>query len=284
MFQQSTWLSEYINLNTEKRKEAKTPFEKDFFKLMNNAIFGKTMENVRKRINVELVQTEKRFKKTVAKPTFCKFKIFNEDLTAVHCLQASLKLDKPIQVGFSILDLSKTLMYKFHYDYMKEKYPQCRLLFTDTDSLCYDIPTEDIYKDMEKDADLFDTSDYPKDHFLHSETNKKVLGKMKDECAGIPIEEFVGLRPKMYSMVYGGKEKKTAKGITRACQRRMNHEQYRNCLFDGTQTMVVGNIIRSEAHQLYSQMTPKLALSPYDDKRYVLDDGQSTLAHGHYRI
>ena len=137
---------------------------------------------------------------------------------------------------------------------------------------------------MEKDADLFDTSDYPKDHFLHSETNKKVLGKMKDECAGIPIEEFVGLRPKMYSMVYGGKEKKTAKGITRACQRRMNHEQYRNCLFDGTQTMVVGNIIRSEAHQLYSQMTPKLALSPYDDKRYVLDDGQSTLAHGHYRI
>ena len=208
MFQQSKWLGEYINLNTEKRKEAKTPFEKDFFKLMNNAIFGKTMENVRKRITVELVQTEKRFKKAVAKPTFVKFKIFNEDLTAVHCMQASLKLDKPIQVGFSILDLSKTLMYGFHYDYMKEKYPQCRLLFTDTDSLCYDVPTEDIYKDMAEDADLFDTSDYPKDHFLHSETNKKVLGKMKDECAGIPIEEFVGLRPKMYSMVYGGKEKK----------------------------------------------------------------------------
>lgn len=284
MFQQSKWLGEYIILNTDKRKIAKTPFEKDFFKLMNNAIFGKTMENVRKRINVEMVNTEKRFKKTVAKPTFVKFKIFNEDLTAVHCLQASLKLDKAIQVGFSILDLSKTLMYEFHYDYMKKKYPQCRLLFTDTDSLCYDIPTKDIYKDMEQDAELFDTSDYPTDHFLHSEKNKKVLGKMKDECAGIPIEEFVGLRPKMYSMVYGGKEKKTAKGITRACQRRMNHEQYRHSLFNKTQTSVINNIIRSDAHELYSQKVSKVALSPYDDKRYVLDDGLSTLAHGHYRI
>ena len=95
-------------------------------------------------------------------------------------------------------------MYQFHCDYIKEKYPEAKLLFTDTDRLCYDIPTEDIYKDMVQDAHLFDTSDYPKDHFLHSTVNKKVLEKMKDETAGVPIEEFVGPRPKMYSLLYGG--------------------------------------------------------------------------------
>ena len=285
MFQQSKWLAEYIDLNTEKRKAAKNPFEKDFYKLMNNAIFGKTMENVRKRINVELVHKEKRFKKLVAKPTFRNFKIFTEDLTAVQLFQSNLLLNKPIQVGFTVLELSKLLMYEFHYDYMKKNYPECRLLFTDTDSLCYDIPTDDIYKDMAKDADRFDTSDYPKDHFLHSTVNKKVLGKMKDECAGLPIQEFVGLRAKMYSLMYGdGKEKRTAKGITRACQRRMKHEQYKKSLFEGTQTNVVGHVIRSHDHEMFSEKVHKVALSPFDDKRYVLDDGCTTLAHGHYSI
>jgi hypothetical protein len=284
MFQQSQWLAKYIALNTDKRKAAKNPFEKDFFKLMNNAVFGKTMENVRKRINIELVHDEKRFKKVVAKPTFHKFKIFNEDLVGVHLLQADLKLDKPIQVGFSVLELSKTLMYDYHYNYILEKYPDAKLLFTDTDSLCYDIPTQDFYKDMQQDTHLYDTSDYPVNHFLHSTTNKKVLGKMKDETAGVAIEEFVGLRPKMYSLMYGSHEKKTAKGITRACQRRIKHEDYKQCLFNKKQTSVVGCNIRSYNHELFSEKIRKVALSSYDDKRYVLENGYATLAHGHYAI
>lgn len=283
-FKQSDWLKSYIFLNTEKRKQAKNPFEKDFFKLMNNAIFGKTMENVRKRMNIELVYNDRRMKRVVAKPTFNRFKIFNNDLVGVHLLTAKLNCNKPIQVGLAILDISKTLMYEFHYDYMRKRYPQCRLLFTDTDSLCYDIQTDDIYQDMKNDAHLFDTSDYPKDHFLYSDVNKKVLGKMKDECAGIPIQEFVGLRPKMYSLLYGTKEKRTAKGITRACQRSMKHQYYKECLFNGTNTVVEGRIIRSENHEIYSEKRAKIALSPYDDKRYVTDDGCTTLAHGHYSI
>ena len=107
---------------------------------------------------------------------------------------------------------------------------------------------------------------------------------MKDECAGVPIEEFVGLRSKMYSIKYGGEEKRTAKGITRACQKPMKHAEYKQSLFTGTRTTVVGHLIRSEAHELYSQRVKKVALSPFDDKRYVLDDGHTTLAHGHYRI
>ena len=139
-------------------------------------------------------------------------------------------------------------MYEFHCDYIK-KYPGAKLLFTDTDSLCNDIPTEDTYKDMKQDAHLFDTSNYPKDHFLHSTVNKKVLGNIKDETAGVPIDQFVLLRPKMYSLLYGGgKEKRTAKGISRANQRLMKHEQYKTSLFQGKAAGIVGHIIRSPDH------------------------------------
>ena len=283
-FTQSKWLATYIDFNTQKRKEAKNAFEKDFYKLMNNAVFGKTMENVRKRIRVELVHVEKRFRKVVSKPSFHRFKIFNEDLTGVHLRQVDLELNKPIYVGLCILELSKILMYGFHYNYIKQKYPDAKLLFTDTDSLCYHIHTEDIYKDMHQDAAYFDTSDYPTSHFLHSNTNKKVLGKMKDETAGIPIEEFVGLRPKMYSLLYRGEEKKTAKGIGRTHIRKMRHMDYKKALFDRVKSIATVNHIRSYAHDIYSERVTKVALSPFDDKRYVLNDGISTLAHGHFGV
>lgn len=283
-FSQSKFLEPYIRLNTDKRKEAKNPFEKDFFKLMNNAIFGKTMENVRKRVNVELVHRPERFRKTVAKPTFHRFKVFNEDLTAVHCLQAELTLSKPIYIGMCILDLSKVLMYEFHYEYIKPMYPDAKLLFTDTDSLCYHIPTRDVYVDMYRHAEKFDTSDYSKNHFLHSDVNKKVLGKMKDETAGIAVKEFCGLRPKMYSILYGdGEEKKTAKGIVKSCIQKMRHSEYVKCLTQRKQTQSQSNQIRCYDHQIYSETIKKIALSPYDDKRYVLKDGITTLAHGHFK-
>jgi hypothetical protein len=283
-FSQSNWLEPYIALNTEKRKAAKNPFEKDFYKLMNNSVFGKTMENMRKRINVKLCTTVTNFKKQVAKPQFHRFKIFNEDLVGVHLNVTTLELSKPIYVGMSILDLSKTLMYDFHYNYVKSKYPEANLLFTDTDSLCYHIQTNDIYIDMYRNAEQFDTSDYPKNHFVHSDANKKVLGKMKDETMGVAIQEFVGLRSKMYSMRYGAEEKKTAKGIGRAQIRKMCHDHYKTCLLERTQTISTTNIIRSDAHKVYSEHVTKVTLSPFDDKRYVLNNGYHTLAHGHCDI
>ena len=136
---------------------------------------------------------------------------------------------------------------------------------------------------MKHDADYFDLSDYPEEHFLHSKANKKVLGKMKDETAGVPIEEFVGLRPKMYSLLYGaGEVKKTAKGIGRCHIRKMRHLDYKRSLFDSTKSMATVNMIRSYAHTIFSEQITKVALSPYDDKRYVLEDGITTLAHGHF--
>ena len=140
------WVEQNIDFNTEKRKMAKNDFEKDFFKLMNTAVFRKTMENLRKRLIVELVNNQSKARKLTRKPTFHAFKIFNEDLVAVHMLKQKLYLNRPIYVGFSILDFSKILMYDFHYNYIKTKYGQnAQLLFSDTDSLCYSINIEDIY-------------------------------------------------------------------------------------------------------------------------------------------
>lgn len=284
-FHQSHWLRQYISFNTELRKQAQNSFEKDFFKLMNNSIFGKTMENVRGRVNIELVHVPKRIKRIAAMPSFHRVTIFNKDLVAAHRLKTRIELNKPIYVGFAILDVSKTLMYDFHYNYIKSKYGNAaELCFTDTDSLLYDIQTPDIYSDMKQDEDMFDTSDYPADHPLHNLTNKKVIGKMKDETASVPIEEFVGLRSKMYSLKCGGVEKKTAKGIKRAAIRNsLRHAMYKDVLLKEEVTYATMRTIRSHSHQLYSILVNKRALSPYDDKRFVLNNKYSTRAFGHFR-
>ena len=193
-FNQSPWLKQYIQFNTLKRTQAKNSFEKDFFKLMNNSVFGKTMENIRKRVDVRLVTDEKKLLKMASKPTYVSSKIFNENLVAVHKIKETLTLNRPAYVGMCILDLSKTLMYDFHYNYIKEKYgDKAKLLFTDTDSLTYEIEAEDVYQDFWNDKDRFDNSDYPESSPYFDKTNKKVIGKFKDEAAGIPITEFVGL-------------------------------------------------------------------------------------------
>ena len=199
-FDQSDWLKPFIDFNTEKRKLATSTFESDFFKLFNNATFGKTMENLRKRINVKLVSDKHKMKKLIAKPEFHSFKIFTENLAGIHLKKTSITLNKPIYLGFCILDISKALMYDFHYNVMKKKYgSKIQLCLTDTDSFLYDIETEDACLDMTENMEIFDTSNYPKDHFLFNLENKKVLGKIKDETAGVPPLSLVGLRSKMYS-------------------------------------------------------------------------------------
>ena len=155
-FDQSPWLKQYIDFNTKKRKHAKNSFKKDFFKLMNNSVFGKTMENLRKRVDVRLVTNEKKLDKLTSKPTYVSSKIFNENLVAVHKIKETLTLNRPAYVGMCILDLSKTLMYDFHHNCIKKKYnDRAKLLFTHTDSLIYEIETVDAYKDFWTDKDIF---------------------------------------------------------------------------------------------------------------------------------
>ena len=289
-FKESPWLEKYISLNTKLRTEAKNEFEKDFFKLMNNSVFGKTMENIRNRVDVKLVNNKKRAEKLSAKPNFKHCNIFCEDLVAIHMKMTKLDFDKPVYLGMCILDLSKTLMYDFHYNYIKQKYgDKAKLLLTDTDSLMYEIQTEDFYKDISGDVkDRFDTSGYPSDHpsSISSGFNKKVLGMFKDEVNGDIIDEFVGLRAKLYSYkMFEGEESKKCKGVKKSVVKKsITHEDYKTCLTTGNEQLRKQNIIRSYKHEVYTEEVNKVALSASDDKRYILEDGINTLALGHYKI
>ena len=286
-FDQSPWLTQYIDFNTQKRTQAKNAFEKDFFKLMNNSVFGKTMENLRKRVDLRLVTDEKKLLKMSCKPTYVSSKIFNENLVAVHKIKEVLTLNRPAYVGMCILDLSKTLMYDFHYNYIKKKYgDKAKLLFTDTDSLTYEIEAEDVYQDFWNDKDKFDNSDYPEDSKYYSKANKKVIGKFKDEAAGLPIREFIGLRSKMYSYIKeDNKEERTAKGIKKnIIKKNIKHEDYKNILTKNEQMQHRMKTIRSERHELGSYEINKISLSCFDDKRYISQNGIDSLAYGHYAI
>ena len=284
-FHQSPWLDAYITFNTEKRKLASNDFEKDFFKLMNNSVFGKTMENLRNHVNVELVTSQKRLRKITAKPNFTSFRIFGENLAAVQLKKTTLTLNRPIYAGMAILDISKTVMYNFHYNHIKPLYGEdASLLFTDTDSLCYQIENHDVYADMAEHRHLFDTSNFPTDHFLFSNKNKKVPGTFKDECPNNPPREFIGLKPKMYSLDLGVDEKKVAKGVVRSVIRKqLKHSLYKACLLDKKILMHTMHQIRSVKHQLQTLKMNKISLSPFDDKKYFISEVEN-LAHGHFKI
>ncbi len=297
-FEEWAFMKPYIKLNTDMRAKGTTDFEKDFYKLMNNSVFGKTMENIRNRDNVKLVTNERALGKLVKKPNFKSANIFSENLIAIHMEKTTVKLNKPIQIGMSILDLSKTLMYRFHYDYVKPKWgDKASLLFTDTDSLCYEIRTDDFCEDISGDVDAwFDMSNYEKDHPLFSVRNKKRIGFMKDECGGNQILRFVGLRSKLYAYEVDrlrdddgeweyDVQKKKCKGVREyVVKKDITIDDYEKCLFSGESQHRTMNVIRSRKHNVGSEQINKTALSSDDDKRVILTDGINTLAIGHYRL
>ena len=173
-FKQSNWMKKRIDFNTKKRVSATYDFEKNFFKLMINSVYGKTMENLRKRINVRFVNNKKDFLKYTSRPTYVTHKLNNNSFAAIHEIKPVLILNKPIYVGFTVLDLSKWLMYDFHYNFIKKKI-SAELLFTDTDSLTYEIKSGNVYKEFCKWKNLFDFSNYSKDSEFYDNTNKKLL-------------------------------------------------------------------------------------------------------------
>ena len=284
-FFQSSWMEPYIRKNTELRMKAANNFEKDFFKLMNNSVFGKTIENIRKRQNVFILDKKEKAINLTSQPNFDRLTILDENLIAVHMKKTEVYFNKPVYVGQAILDLSKTLMFDFHYNYIQKKYPlgKAKLLFTDTDSLMYEIFTKDFYKDISRDVlEKFDTSDYPPQHpsGIPTGLNKKVIGLFKDEVAGKQITHFVGLRPKLYSYkIEEDKEVRKCKGIKKnVIKKRLTFDDYVKCLFSDQKQMRTMKIIRSEKHVIYSKEVNKIALSNEDDKREVLANKIETLA------
>lgn len=294
-FRQKAWIAPYIAENTRLRQLAVDDFERDFNKKLNNAFFGKTMENVRKRMKIVLVNSDRGHAWQTSKPTFKRFQIFDENLVGVELSQTNLTLDKPIYVGFTILELSKLLMYNFHYNVMKVNFSDSGLCFTDTDSFLYQIYCQNLYSDhLYRLREHFDFSKYPTNHSLFSVENRAVVGKFKDETDGIPIREFIGLRSKMYSILIGSdKQKNTAAGVKKYVRdRELNHELYRTILQGLVSPIPPGQPLedhlirqtafRSHDHTVYTVDQCKVGLTRYDDKRWILEDGISTRPHGHH--
>jgi len=280
VFTERVWLEPYVSHNFQQRSRAANAFHTNFYKLLNNSIFGKTMDNVRLYRDMRIVSSGAQLAKYAKKPNY-----------------------------MAVLDISKSIMYDFHYGVLKPLFGQrMRLLFTDTDSLAIEVTLPgmgpDAYDMLQDVAEWLDTSSFPPWHPLFSAANKKVPGKFKDElCAGGKLgvmQEFVGLRAKCYAMSVGFldegydragavRETKRLKGIKSAVvQRQLRLDDYRQMIVDvgaaEADSTAVQVVLRSRLHAINTEQQTKRALSSYDDKRYVLSCGVHTLAYGNGMI
>ena len=280
-FKQSKWLEKYIYSNTQKRNQVENDFEKDFYKLLNNSFYGKTMENVRNRCKIEIIKRDNYDKilRWQIKLTFngiCKsFSNCDSYLEKEH----EIIMDKPIYLGFAILELSKLHMYETYYNTQQQYFKQekLQLHYMDCDSFVLSIKSENIIKDLKNLEDIFDFSNMDENHELYSEKNKKVLGKFKIETSkNLFVDEFIALRSKMYAFKCKDKnkeeDKNKLKGISKTQSKNIKFEQYKICL-DGEEleNECVNCILKSSNHDMYMQGIKKTILSIFDDKRNYLD-------------
>jgi hypothetical protein len=232
---------------------------------------------------------EKKADKLISKPTVKQSQIYEENLVMFSLQRNVVTCNKPRYIGQAILDISKVIMYDFHYNYILEEYPETELLFTDTDSFCYFIPTEtDLYQDIRNRTDRFDFSNYEEDHPNYNKCNHLKPGMFKDEMGGVPICEFCGLRSKMYSILkWDKKEKKTANGVIRQVKDNvLTHENYKETLCSKKIRCDEGCKIFQKGHNLYTVNFSKNTLSPYNDKNWISfnEDEFTTYSYGHYKI
>lgn len=288
-FKQSPWLRPYIDLNTKLRNQATNEFERDCFKLKTNSVFGKTMENVDKRVDVKLVSHWEKIgrkggaEKLIAKPNFKDVAIFSENLVAVELNRTHVIYDKPMFVGFSILDLSKTIIYDFYYNYLKRKYPnKVSLLYTDTDSLILEVFTQNFYDDMKQEISRFDTSNYKKSKLHGMPITKSIVGKMKDEYCGVAISNFYGTSAKSYCVTLPEKEILKAKGVRSSAVKKYLSVATYKAVVEGTTDKIFCKqyTFKSHLHTIYTELQNRVAISAVDDKRYVIHGSPRTLAWG----
>ena len=302
---QTDFVTPYIEFNSLKRQTAKSDFEKDFFKLANNSIYGKFIESLRNRTNVQIVKDEKSAKRITPKPQFMGFHMLDKWTTVVQSVKRNLVLNKPIACGFIVLENAKNIMGEFWYDVLKPKYgDKIKLLLSDTDSFIYGVYTNDGYEDLYSIREKMDLSGYaagtPLSRF-YDPANKKVPGKFSDEKPTEVIDEVIALKPKMYSVLTKKLVSRcnkthdctlacsvghsvTAKGIAKTAQKRIRHEDYRQVLNRQSTTMVKSQAIRTYGNKIYSVVVRKRGLSGFDDKKFILDDGISTLSYGHEKL
>lgn len=283
-FDEKPWIEPYVMLCTSKRQQARSAFEKDFWKLLVNSLFGKSIENKRKYSQIKVIMDKKKLAKNISKPVFDEFLILDEEKVFAKLRKTRIVLDKPIYLGFTVLELSKLLMFQLHYDTFKKYYDdKIELIYTDTDSFIYHIQTDDLVRDFKHFSGIMDFCDYPKDHELFNEKNKKVLGKLKDEMNGQPINEVIAIKSKLYFIDSPVKQQKRAKGVQRSVvEQHLTKDLYLRCLFDHEIHYNTVRRIGSDAHKIVGVETRKISLSPLDDKRHSID-AVRTYAFGHYK-
>ena len=279
-FKQSRWLEKYINFNTQKRNKAKNDFEKDFYKLLNNAFYGKTMENVRNRLKIKFIKKDdhREIIKHQSKLTFNGIHKVYENCDSYTFKQNEVLMDKPIYLGFTVLELSKLLMYETYYNKLQPYFGQekIQLHYIDTDAFVLSLETQNIIEDLKNLEDIFDFSNLDKNHELFSNKNKKVIGKFKIETPkNIFIDEFIVLRSKMYAFkcIDKKEDKNKLKGISKSQSKNIKFEEYYNCLFGREYQYECDNyILRSINHDMVLQKVKKSTLSIFDDKRcYIIN-------------
>ncbi|MGH9021455.1 MAG: hypothetical protein ACRDV0_10690 [Acidimicrobiales bacterium] len=291
-FDQSNWLKKYVDFNTEMRNKSTSKFGKDLFKLFINANFGKSMENVEKRKDIKLItQWENSTGKVgaralISRPNFNSRSIFSEDFVAIHMDRLKILYNKPIYIGFSILDISKTVMYDFFYNFIKNKFGNnASLLYTDTDSLILKVYTDNFYSCIAENPDKFDTSNYPEANKFNIVKSISVPGKMKDEFPGDPIISFYGTGAKAYYVKSIQNELKKAKGIKKSViEKELHLEDYQKIVENGGLIFRKMKTFRSDLHDVYTEIIKKVALSHNDNKRYVIPSSTKTLPWGHSDI
>ncbi len=295
-------------MNTVKRKEEsriKNKFDEEFYKSMSNSVYGKTMENIRNRLNIKLCNNGKQVSKLIFKPTYKHRTVIDENMILVHMLSNKLILDKPIYIAWSILELAKLEMYKFLYDIIKPKIgDKEKLLMSDTDSFIIEFTDVNAYEFIRNNLNYFDVSNYPNDHFIFKEIqmsnidkiksiNEKVLRKMKDELGGKLIKEFIGLKSKMYVLdteddKFNNHKDKRSKGIKYCVvKKELTIKDYRKMLSRiGNGNYLTQKLIRSKKHPIYTEAINKIELSsPLDDnKNYVDIDKIVRYPWSHYMI
>ena len=280
-FKQSRWLEKYINFNTQKRNKAVNDFEKDFYKLLKNAFYGKTMENVLNRLKIKFVEKDdyrERIKQQ-SKLTFNGIHKSYENCYSYTIKQNEILLDKPIYLGFSVLHVSKLHMYKTYYNILQLYFGQqnIQLQYLDTDSFVLSVNTKDFIKDLKKLEDIFDFSNLDKNHELFSNKNKKAFGKFKIETPKrIWIDKFICLRSKTYAFKCGGDSKNKLKGISKSQSKNFKFEEYKKCLDEKDYQQECDKyIIRSINHEKVLQKSKKSTLSIFDDKRCYINNIES---------
>ena len=296
-FSQSAWLKQYIDRNTEFRMKANNDFEKDYYKLLNNSFYGKTMENVRNHRDIRLVNTENKKSKLASEPNYHSNKHISEDFLIMGMKRREIRMNKPIYLGQAILDYSKMLMYEFWYDYLQPMYnDKIELCYMDTDSFIIYVETKDSCKDISKDFNKwFDASNYSKDidRPLEKGKNKKAIGKFKDELGGLVMREFCAHRAKTYAFFIDGFNdndyskhgiiNKKAKG-TKKCviENQIVFKDYINVLFDKVSLIKSQFGFRSRNHEIYTEKINKIALRSNDNKRIQCDDGINSYPYGYH--